>query len=96
MKRRLATTLGALAATVMLGAAAPSAAQAANGQLIFDGNTIQNPTGCIDVPPGTMIHNFTDAHLQVFSERGCTGDVVGFVPQSAHRFNVGQSVLVLD
>ncbi|MEU8539004.1 hypothetical protein AB0C52_03225 [Streptomyces sp. NPDC048717] len=80
--RRLATALGALAATALLSLALPGTASAANGQLfIAPDTTIRNPSGCYEAPVFPLIlRNQTNASALVHDGANCTGRVIAVVP----------------
>lgn len=68
---------GVLAAAAIF-AAAP-AAQAAVGDLVVDGSTYSNPSGCLFLGPDAVrdIANNTDSVVTLFRDAQCVGDSTG-------------------
>ncbi|MFD5520553.1 hypothetical protein [Streptomyces sp. NPDC127066] len=101
MMRKLATTMGVLAAVLTLGVAVPASAQAASGQLAINNQTFQDPSGCVQIPdsgnPFTHITNDTDAPVYVLSNADCTGEGRALVRPGEETVVLnGKSVLVLE
>lgn len=97
MRRRMAMTLGALAACMTLAVAVPGSAYAAEGVLIVNGKEYKDPSGCysIDRFPSSVT-NHTDAIAEVHSGPDCTGQVEWLVyPGETYRTETAQSVFVL-
>ncbi|MCX4909001.1 hypothetical protein [Streptomyces sp. NBC_00878] len=97
MRRRIAVTLGALAAAVTLAVAVPGSAYAAEGVLIVNGTEYENPSGCYSVDwfP-TSVTNHTDAIAEVHSGPDCTGPVEWLVhPGETYHTETAQSVFIL-
>jgi hypothetical protein len=95
--RRVATTLGTIAATTMLALAVPGSAHAAEGVLTINGAAYENPSGCytVDWFP-TSVTNDTDAIAEVHSGPECTGPVEWLVyPGETYHTETAQSVFIL-
>jgi hypothetical protein len=73
--RRVTTLLGTLAAAALLAVAVPTSAQAANGDLIIDGQSHPDPSGCFDLQD-SQVDNHTDQPAVVYQGGNCEGDVV--------------------
>ncbi|MET7344583.1 hypothetical protein [Streptomyces sp. NPDC005547] len=87
--RRLATSLGALAAALTLGVAMPASAQAASGELYLNYQQFTNPSGCVQIPrsplPYNLVNNQTDALVTVYAEPDCRGRIDFVVPGQEKR-----------
>ena len=97
MRRRMAVTLGALAAAAALTIAVPGSAYAAQGVLIVNGNEHADPSGCyaVDRYPSSVT-NDTDAIAEVHSGPDCTGQVEWLVhPGETYYTETAQSVFIL-
>ncbi|MWA10948.1 hypothetical protein [Streptomyces sp. BA2] len=97
MRRRMAVTLGAIAAAVTLTVAVPGSAYAAEGVLIVNGNAYEDPSGCypVDWFPSSVT-NHTDAIAEVHSGPGCGGPVERLVhPGETYYTETAQSVFIL-
>ncbi|MGW5675703.1 hypothetical protein ACWEV4_11585 [Streptomyces sp. NPDC003860] len=94
--RRLASTLGVLAAAATLAVAVPQSAYAANGDLILNGVVHHDPSGCFDSTRRPLfVDNRTDEYVFVFSSGGCTGRVIDVVPPNERAVSeFGTSVYV--
>ncbi|MGG7570388.1 hypothetical protein [Streptomyces sirii] len=95
--RRLATTLGTIAAAAMLTLAVPNSAYAAEGVLVVNGTAYENPSGCyaVDWFPSS-VSNYTDAIAEVHSGPDCTGQVEWLVyPGETYHTETAQSVFIL-
>ncbi|MEU5581128.1 hypothetical protein ABZ791_12190 [Streptomyces huasconensis] len=96
-RRRTTGILGALATAAALALSVPSAAYAAEGVLIVNGNEYDNPSGCfpIDWSPSS-VGNHTDAIAEVHAGPDCTGPVEWLVhPGETYYTETAQSVFIL-
>ncbi|NLU74189.1 hypothetical protein HCC61_16125 [Streptomyces sp. HNM0575] len=95
--RRIATSLGTIAAAGMIALAAPCSAQAADGTLIINGIPYDEPSGCNDVsayPGAFAVHNGTDETAFVYSGPACTGPLSRVVPAGSASGAYGRSVYI--
>ncbi len=95
--RRMAVTLGALAAAVTLGVTTSGSAYAAEGLLVINGAAYENPSGCyaVDAFP-TSVSNYTDAIAEIHSGPDCAGPVEWLAyPGETYYTETAQSVFVL-
>ncbi|MET7365947.1 hypothetical protein ABZS61_08960 [Streptomyces sp. NPDC005566] len=97
MKRRTATTLGALAAAAVLALTVPSSAYAAEGVLIINGGEYKDPSGCYSITwYPSSVTNHTDAIAEVHSGPKCTGLVEELLyPGKTHHSETAGSVFIL-
>ncbi|MER5554869.1 hypothetical protein ABT001_24905 [Streptomyces sp. NPDC002793] len=97
MRRRMAVTLGALAAAVTLVGAVPGSAYAAEGVLTVNGEAHKDPSGCYAIERyPSSVTNHTDAIAEVHSGPNCTGQVEWLVyPGQTYYTETAQSVFVL-
>ncbi|WP_432094386.1 hypothetical protein [Streptomyces sp. bgisy100] len=94
--RRIATTLGTLAAAVLLTFAVPQSAVAAWGVLTVNHISHWNPGGCYRVSgfPAT-VENGTDALAYVYTGTDCSGELDSVVyPGDRGLSELGNSVYV--
>ncbi|WP_405577687.1 hypothetical protein [Streptomyces sp. NBC_01092] len=97
IRRRMAVALGALAAAATLAVAVPGSAYAAEGVLVINGASYEDPSGCyaVDWYP-TSVGNHTDAIAEVHSGPDCTGQVEWLVyPGETYHTETAQSVFIL-
>lgn len=95
--RRLATTLGALAAAATLALAVPNSAYAAEGVLFINGFGHVDPRGCYPVNwfPSSVT-NHTNAIAEIHNGPYCTGRVERLVyPGETYYTETAQSVFIL-
>lgn len=72
--------LAALITTTLTGVALflATPAYAAQGRLVFNGRTINNPSGCYNAQQDYVsINNLTDEFAWVYSAPNCQGDFLG-------------------
>ncbi|KJS63542.1 hypothetical protein [Streptomyces rubellomurinus] len=95
MKRVLHAAGVALTAAALCLTTATSAGAAA-GAIILNGQAIQDPSGCYNVPGWpAVVDNQTDQVVTVFGNDDCTGPVNGTVgPGEMGTFDFGASVFV--
>ncbi len=98
--RRLTTSLGSLAAGVLLALAVPAAgAHAADGVLIINGVQQTNPQGCITnsaSPAVIQLLNLTDRAAVVYAMPDCQGAPVALVTPQNSATEMGSSVAMVD
>ncbi|MEU9564035.1 hypothetical protein AB0D16_18680 [Streptomyces sp. NPDC048161] len=97
MTRRLMSTLGALAAGLLLAVAVPGSAQAATGDVIInDIEFTRSPHGCVVFPSERLldVDNSSDRTVTVYRGPDCAGDVAGEVPVDHRRTYEGKSVFI--
>ncbi|WP_125263427.1 hypothetical protein [Streptomyces alboflavus] len=99
-RRRMAgavRALGVLGAAAALALSVPGSAYAAEGVLVINGQTYEDPSGCypVDWFP-TSVANNTDAIAEVHSGPDCTGQVEWLVyPGETYHTETAQSVFIL-
>ncbi|MCP3759410.1 hypothetical protein ACFRJ1_30620 [Streptomyces sp. NPDC056773] len=84
--RRLTKTLGTLAAAATLVLGLGGSAHASSGELVINGHTIHEPSGCILHSGPAAVSNHTDNPVFITSGRWCTGLVVGIIHPGDTRF----------
>lgn len=94
--RRIAVSLGSLMAAVTLAFAVPGSAVAAEGVLVVNDAAYDDPSGCYDTDTRPLsVSNHTDETVLVFSEPGCSGEVIALVsPGESTVSEFGSSVYV--
>ncbi|MEV8015466.1 hypothetical protein AB0O76_03720 [Streptomyces sp. NPDC086554] len=95
-RRRMAMTLGAMAAAATLALGMSGSAYAAEGVLIINGAAYEDPIGCyaVDWFPSSVA-NHTDAIAEVHSGPGCSGPVEWLVyPGETYYTETAQSVFI--
>ena len=92
----IARALGVIGVGAMLALGTTQSASAATGQLIIDGTTYNNPSGCYMV--GTLpaqVQNHTNSIAYIYSTTNCTGFVIQVVSPGASTVDqFGYSVYV--
>lgn len=95
--RRIATSLGTLAAAGMIALAAPCSAQAATGVLLVNGVPYEDPSGCHDVSTlqrPLVVDNGTDETAVVYSGPRCTGSARSVVLADDASTAYGSSIYI--
>ncbi|GAA5058615.1 hypothetical protein HNP84_005479 [Thermocatellispora tengchongensis] len=94
--RRIASTLATVAAAGMLALSLPSAAHAANGVLLLNGELYFDPSGCYPSDRWPLaVRNDTDQVVAIYETPDCTGEVLEFVfPDESSISEFGNSVYV--
>ncbi|MGK5627968.1 hypothetical protein [Streptomyces sp. URMC 123] len=94
--RRIALSLGSLMAAGTLAFAVPGSAVAAQGVLVVNGTAYEDPSGCYDTDIRPLsVSNHTDEVALVFSEAGCSGQVIELVnPGDETISESGKSVYI--
>ncbi|MFD0560453.1 hypothetical protein FB566_3892 [Stackebrandtia endophytica] len=77
--RRVMSVAGTVAAAGMFAILAASPASAANGMLLLNGEPHRNPSGCLEMEPGTFVDNQTNQIAHIHLEPDCDGDVIAVV-----------------
>ncbi len=93
----MTTVLGTFAASALLAVAVPTSAHAAEGVLIINGSTHENPSGCFPVDSfPSSVTNHTDALAEIHTGPGCGGPVEWLVyPGETYYSETAQSVFIL-
>lgn len=95
MMRRMATTLGALAAAATLALAVPNSAYAAEGVLIINGVEHFDPSGCYPLDHPSVVTNYTNEVAVVFAfSPDCTGPDDGPLFPGQTRYTTFGSVFI--
>ncbi|MVO85916.1 hypothetical protein GPA10_14410 [Streptomyces sp. p1417] len=94
--RRIALTLGSLAAAGVLALSVPGFAVAAQGTLTIVPTVYENPSGCYNGQIWPLIvQNGTDTVAVVHDGPDCSGSVIGEVaPGDTGTFEFGASVSI--
>ncbi|MEW2577791.1 hypothetical protein [Streptomyces syringium] len=94
--RRFTLSLGSLVAAVALAFAVPGSAVAADGVLVVNGTAYEEPSGCYESDRWPLsVSNHTDEVAYVFSEAGCSGQVLELVnPGDSLISEFGNSVYI--
>ncbi|MDT0309583.1 hypothetical protein RM780_21860 [Streptomyces sp. DSM 44917] len=83
--RRAATLLGTLAALAATGLALAAPASAARGQILLNGELIDNPNGCVNAESSPVtVDNWTTEYALVYEHPDCEGRVLAVVAPGAH------------
>jgi hypothetical protein len=92
--RQIALTASSLMAAGMLTLAVPGSAVAAEGVLIVNGTAYEEPSGCYESDRWPLsAHNHTDSVAFVFSQPGCSGQVIELInPGDSTVSEFGNSV----
>jgi|GEM_PF-6504567 len=79
--RRVAIAMGTLATTLALVVTASSAAHAAQGRLLVNGNLYSDPAGCYNSQNWPLrVDNRTDQQVLVYGQTDCRGSIIDTVP----------------
>ncbi|WP_037911628.1 hypothetical protein [Actinacidiphila yeochonensis] len=94
--RRVATVLGGLAMAGSLALSLSGSAWAAQGTLVVNGTTYQDPSGCYNAQVWPLsVTNNTDQLVTVYAGLNCTGGVLALLaPGSSEVDEFGASVSV--
>lgn len=93
---RLVSTVGTLAAAVLLAVSLPASAYAATGWLIVNGVPHRNPQrGCYGASSPIAVDNFTNATVLVHAASDCQGPVTAAIGPSEIDTAFGNSYFVL-
>ncbi|MEO3872762.1 hypothetical protein ABGB18_28440 [Nonomuraea sp. B12E4] len=93
---RIVSALGAVVAAGMLITAAPTAAHAANGVLLINGEIFIDPSGCYPSDRWPLeVRNHTDQVALIFDTPDCTGSSPELVfPDQSTISEFGSSVYI--
>jgi len=97
MTRRLVSTLGALAAGLLLAVAAPGSAHAETGEIVINGTDYASSSpGCVsfDFETELDIDNNSDQTVVVYRDPDCNDGVVGTVHPGFREVFHGASVYI--
>ncbi|MGW5400849.1 hypothetical protein [Streptomyces sp. NPDC003952] len=79
-------TLGTLAAATTLVLGLAGSAHAASGELVINGRTLNEPSGCVLYNGPAAVTNHTDSPVFITSGRWCTGAVIAVIHAGETRF----------
>ncbi|MEV4443127.1 hypothetical protein AB0K09_29790 [Streptomyces sp. NPDC049577] len=95
MRRLVPHALGTLAAAALLSLAVPGSSLAASGQLVLNGRSFTDPSGCyrnLNAPLAVQNHTRTVAF--VHTTRDCTGPAQTVPPGATIAASSGHSVRI--
>lgn len=93
--RRIAVSVGVLAAAAMMGLSGTGSAYAATGVLTVNGQQYVNPKGCYTAGSSPVtVADYTDDFAYVHSGPGCTGSILEALYDTTVTVPYGWSVSI--